>query len=341
MYKGSDAKNGGKENNKPKNKASLDCWAAVDKIVTSATKLMGKGATPGFCSQNIQERLHAQHVAMDFTGSGGRIISDPKEAAAIAQSGPRLRHNVSRRQSSLASLGTPLSSSTSSISQIQAEWFMPKVTREQSNLALFSHRAEEGVFLIRACSRDHGGFVLSFTTGGKIVHAQIIPVGFGSAGAVIYSLDGGKTKFPTLEQLVEFHKNNAGPLPTLLSTTQPPLIFTSSAPSTPHPPLTATSSFPNDILGSPKPNFSPQSSPSHKFSPRRDRPLTRPNTAPSILINLESNNNSSDINRYKHIIKTISEEASEESDSGEPQKKGMDDVDSEGESTRISFENLS
>ena len=39
-------------------------------------------------------------------------------------------------------------------------------------------------------------------------------------GKVAFSLDGGRIKFPNLEQLVEFHKMNTGPLPTLLKDKQ-------------------------------------------------------------------------------------------------------------------------
>jgi hypothetical protein len=36
-------------------------------------------------------------------------------------------------------------------------------------------------------------------------------------GRTAFSLDGGRTKFPSLEQLVEFHRMNTGPLPTILT----------------------------------------------------------------------------------------------------------------------------
>ena len=35
-------------------------------------------------------------------------------------------------------------------------------------------------------------------------------------GKNAFSLDGAKTKFPSLEHLVDFHKMNSGPLPTIL-----------------------------------------------------------------------------------------------------------------------------
>lgn len=38
-------------------------------------------------------------------------------------------------------------------------------------------------------------------------------------GKNAFSLDGAKTKFASLEQLVDFYRMNAGPLPTLLRDT--------------------------------------------------------------------------------------------------------------------------
>ena len=38
-------------------------------------------------------------------------------------------------------------------------------------------------------------------------------------GKNAFSLDGARTKFPSLEHLVDFHKMNCGPLPTLLRDT--------------------------------------------------------------------------------------------------------------------------
>ena len=38
-------------------------------------------------------------------------------------------------------------------------------------------------------------------------------------GRNAFSLDGARTKFPSLEHLVDFHKMNCGPLPTVLQDT--------------------------------------------------------------------------------------------------------------------------
>jgi len=194
----------------------------MDKLVNCAVKMMkGAGSTPGFCSQNLEDRLQNHHAAMDFTGSGGRIVTDPREAAEIANMESRLRPTPRMTwSSSTASFADEASPAPGKA------WFKPGVTRDQANNALLPLRAGDGVFVIRECSRGQGGYVLSFTTQGKVVHAQIIRLMHD--GKIAYSLDGGKTKFPNLEQLVDFHKMNTGPLPTLLKEKHVPVCPTAA-----------------------------------------------------------------------------------------------------------------
>ena len=109
---------------------------------------------------------------MDFTGSGGRIVTDPREAAEIAHMESRLRPTPRFTWSS-----SPSSDMKEDSPPVPGQaWFKPGVTRDQANNALLPHRALDGVFLIRDCSRGQGGYVLSLTTQGKVVHAQIVRV---------------------------------------------------------------------------------------------------------------------------------------------------------------------
>ena len=100
---------------------------------------------------------------MDFSSpSGGRIISDPREAAAVSRSPssrppPLLRAHLGASTSSLVPPHTPGP-------ELSAAWFRPQLGREQANLALFPHRQTTGLFLVRASSRSQQSFVLSFTT---------------------------------------------------------------------------------------------------------------------------------------------------------------------------------
>merc|ERR1711874_706080 len=153
---------------------------------------------------------------MDFSSpTGGRIISDPREAAAVSRA-PSSRPTPLLRPHSGASISSLVSGP-----ELSAAWYRPQMGREQANLALFPHRQTSGLFLVRASSRSQQSFVLSFTTQGKIVHAQIVAVPTGdssSSSSAALSLDGGRTKFAGLPQLVEFHQMNPGPLPCLLTT---------------------------------------------------------------------------------------------------------------------------
>jgi len=155
---------------------------------------------------------------MDFsTGLGGRIITDPQEAATITKTSIRLRSFPLSQSSPMTGSKWSLEDTTSmdlSTPPCSQAWFRPRMGREQANTLLFPDREREGVFCIRSCSRQTHNYVLSFTSHGKIIHAQIQRVSHDGRNA--FSLDGARTKFPSLEHLVDFHKMNCGPLPTVL-----------------------------------------------------------------------------------------------------------------------------
>ena len=120
---------------------------------------------------------------MDFTGAGGRIVTDPREAAEIANMETRLRPAMPR-------LTWSNSSSSLAVEPVTAPceaWYKPGVTREQVNMALLPHRAKDGVFVIRESSRGQGGYVLSLTTQGKVVHAQIVRVSYSTPLVILIS----------------------------------------------------------------------------------------------------------------------------------------------------------
>ena len=108
------------------------------------------------CS-SFQDRLQAHHAPMDFSaGHGGRIISDPAEAASVSRSScPRgLRPGWPGGQGSPQMLGSGSKSSLDSassdrdpgtdlslsLSLSEATWFKPTMGREQANSALFPYR---------------------------------------------------------------------------------------------------------------------------------------------------------------------------------------------------------
>ena len=90
---------------------------------------------------------------MDFSaGSGGRIISDPAEAAVIARLGTSTTMRswgglaspaLASSKSSLDTEGGPGADPSTDLGAgagAGAAWFKPSMGREQANSALFPHR---------------------------------------------------------------------------------------------------------------------------------------------------------------------------------------------------------
>ncbi|XP_037074912.1 growth factor receptor-bound protein 10-like isoform X3 [Pollicipes pollicipes] len=157
-------------------------------------------------------------VAMDFTGSCGRVVSDPVEAKAIelAEGHHLRRTNALKRLSELAS-GSSVRDIEGAIHTMQP-WFHGTLNREEASQLLHKHNGRDGVFLVRESRSNPVAFVLSFAYRMKLYHAQIMPVKDTSQTppTCYYSLDGGKTRFYDLLQLVEFYQLNSGVLPTRL-----------------------------------------------------------------------------------------------------------------------------
>lgn len=163
-------------------------------------------------SYTVPNESVRSRVAMDFTGSVGRIVEDPTEAKAIAISEGlawkrRWRSNtltIARRGA-----GTEV--------HLSQPWFHKTLTRQQAETLIATHSNQDGAFLVRE-SRSHPGyFVLSFRCGGKVIHMPIQPLHDTVRDTVCYTLDCGKTKFYDLLQLIEFYQLNVGSLPTRLT----------------------------------------------------------------------------------------------------------------------------
>ncbi|XP_069700434.1 growth factor receptor-bound protein 14-like isoform X2 [Periplaneta americana] len=163
-------------------------------------------------SESVRSR-----VAMDFTGSVGRIVEDPQEAKAIAVAEGyswKRRWRPSARGPSLLKVSAGGLKSGVHITQ---PWFHSGMTRDQAAQLISRHGTVDGVFLVRESRSNPGSFVLTFKCSGKVLHTQIQPVLDPLRDSVCYSLDSGVTKFYDLLQLVEFYQLNAGCLPTRLT----------------------------------------------------------------------------------------------------------------------------
>ncbi|XP_051922401.1 growth factor receptor-bound protein 10-like isoform X3 [Hippocampus zosterae] len=149
-------------------------------------------------------------VAMDFSGTIGRVIDNPVEAQSAAmEEGHAWRRN--HRMNILGSHSPLHHSSLNSVIHIAQLWFHGRITREESHRIIRQQGQVDGLFLLRVSQSNPKAFVLTLCHHQKIKHFQILPCE--EEGHVFFSLDDGATKFTDLIQLVEFYQLNRGVLP--------------------------------------------------------------------------------------------------------------------------------
>ncbi|XP_072758796.1 growth factor receptor-bound protein 14 isoform X1 [Anoplolepis gracilipes] len=171
-----------------------------------------------YSSYNVSNESIRSRVAMDFTGSVGRIVEDPKEAKDIAEN----EGMVWRRRWRPFSRTPPgcammrLHGLDGGIHVLQP-WFHGGLKRDIAAAIIRDHGTVDGVFLVRESKSNPGAFVLTYKYNDKVFHAQIQPIFDERRNCWLYTLDKGATKFYDLLQLVEFYQLNAGSLPTRLT----------------------------------------------------------------------------------------------------------------------------
>lgn len=169
-------------------------------------------------SYTVPNESVRSRVAMDFTGSVGRIVEDPKEAKAIAAAeGYSWRRRWRPSTRTTASAQSPVPQGIESGVHITQPWFHSGMSRDQAATLVTRYGTVDGVFLVRDSRSNPGAFVLTYKCGGKVLHTQITPILDPVREAHVFSLDNGFTKFYDLLQLVEFYQLNAGVLPTRLT----------------------------------------------------------------------------------------------------------------------------
>ncbi|XP_026827577.1 growth factor receptor-bound protein 14 isoform X4 [Ooceraea biroi] len=171
-----------------------------------------------YSSYNVSNESVRSRVAMDFTGSVGRIVEDPKEAKDIAENEGiiwrRRWRPFSRTPPGCAMVR--LHGLDGGIHVLQP-WFHGGLKREVAAAIIRDHGSVDGVFLVRESKSNPGAYVLTYKYSDKIFHAQIQPVFDERRNCWLYTLDKGATKFYDLLQLIEFYQLNAGSLPTRLT----------------------------------------------------------------------------------------------------------------------------
>nr|XP_057908788.1 growth factor receptor-bound protein 10-like isoform X2 [Doryrhamphus excisus] len=150
-------------------------------------------------------------VAMDFSGTIGRVIDNPVEAQSAAMEEGHAWRKRNHRMNILGSHSPLHHSSLNSVIHIAQLWFHGRITREESHRIIHQQGQVDGLFLLRVSQSNPKAFVLTLCHHQKIKHFQILPCE--EDGQVFFSLDDGATKFTDLIQLVEFYQLNRGVLP--------------------------------------------------------------------------------------------------------------------------------
>ncbi|XP_065162748.1 growth factor receptor-bound protein 14-like isoform X3 [Atheta coriaria] len=201
------------------------CWLTAMRLAKYGKQLrenyrafknkQSESINPNYSSYTVPNESVRSRVAMDFTGSVGRIVDDPKEAKAIA-----VAEGYSWKRRWRPTCRVPSSQQIAGIDSgvhITQPWFHSGMSRDQATALVNRHGTVDGVFLVRESRSNPGAFVLTYKFGGKVYHAQITPILDQVRDAHVFSLDSGVTKFYDLLQLVEFYQLNAGCLPTRLT----------------------------------------------------------------------------------------------------------------------------
>ncbi|XP_011307121.1 growth factor receptor-bound protein 14 isoform X1 [Fopius arisanus] len=167
---------------------------------------------------NVSSESFRSRVAMDFTGSVGRIVEDPKEARDIAESeGLLWRRRWRPFSRSPPGCAVSRKHALDDGVHVLKPWFHRDVNRDTAASLVREHGTVDGVFLVRESKSYPGAFVLTYKYGDKVIHAQIQPTVDERGNGCLYTLDKGVTKFYDLIQLVDFYQLNAGSLPTRLT----------------------------------------------------------------------------------------------------------------------------
>ncbi|KAH7962251.1 hypothetical protein HPB52_015066 [Rhipicephalus sanguineus] len=211
------------------------CWIIALRLAKFGKKLRenykelrSRYSEHAWAPEPCRDSMSSPWVAMDFTGSKGRVIEDPQEAEAVAAAEAHIwKRKLPCCRSGQASpttvpqpsgppphwAGTPATAELGL--QHMQPWFYSSMSREEATQLLLKHGTVDGVFLVRQSLTKPGSYVLCYVYRGKVHHVQIISVE--EKDQLCYSLDNGRTKFYDLLQLVEFYQLNLSYLPTKLT----------------------------------------------------------------------------------------------------------------------------
>ncbi|KAF5903993.1 growth factor receptor-bound protein 10 isoform X1, partial [Clarias magur] len=114
-------------------------------------------------------------VAMDFSGTIGRVIDNPVEAQSAALEEAHAWRKRSQRMNTLGSPSPLHPSSLSGVIHKTQLWFHGRITREESHRLIHQQGQVDGLFLLRDSQSNPKAFVLTLCHHQKIKHFQILP----------------------------------------------------------------------------------------------------------------------------------------------------------------------
>ncbi|XP_048579643.1 growth factor receptor-bound protein 10 isoform X4 [Nematostella vectensis] len=145
-----------------------------------------------------QDSLPSDRVAMDFTGTRGKLVTNCKEIEELTK---RQKPQLSRRLSA----NHFISNSSSTGKELAEEfWFHGRISHEEALVLMKREGFEDGLFLVRESCSVSDVYVLTFCMNKKVFHCQLVQ-DIGPGSKMYYRLDKGPA-FPSILELIRYYQ---------------------------------------------------------------------------------------------------------------------------------------
>ncbi|EDO42246.1 predicted protein [Nematostella vectensis] len=145
-----------------------------------------------------QDSLPSDRVAMDFTGTRGKLVTNCKEIEELTK---RQKPQLSRRLSA----NHFISNSSSTGKELAEEfWFHGRISHDEALVLMKREGFEDGLFLVRESCSVSDVYVLTFCMNKKVFHCQLVQ-DIGPGSKMYYRLDKGPA-FPSILELIRYYQ---------------------------------------------------------------------------------------------------------------------------------------